>query len=279
MPFFDLLRLRGAALAFGVAAAGPAFCAALPPAAETGACSLEGAEPATVAAVDDDFELLLDDGRRASLAGLDFPPPEMTALRGAARKRLSAWVVGRDVFLGSFATKIDRWGRTPARVYASPAEGGSSAPLTAVAEALLSAGDARFRPDPVAADCAKAYLAAEAPARESGVGLWSQPEFRPIDVSAASAADLKERKGMVVVVGDVHSVGVSLHVFYLNFGDKWRDSFTVVISRRNLANFGQIEPRALVGRRARVRGLIETGSRIEIATPAEIEFIDRDAPR
>lgn len=276
----DLLWLRRVAIALFMAAALPSRGAPLPPAAETGECSLEGAVPATVAAVDDDFELLLDDGRRAVLAGLDFPPPERSDLRAAIRNRLSAWLSGRDVFLGAFVSTLDRWGRAPARIYASSAEGGESGPLTSVAEALLLAGDARFRPDPMVAACAKAYLAAEARARDADAGIWSRPEFRPVDVSTPNAAvDLNRRKGMIVVVGAIRSVGESRRAFYLNFGDKLRDSFTVVISRRNLANFGQIEPRSLVGRRARVRGLIETGSRIEIATPAEIEFLDGAASR
>ncbi|HEY8125118.1 MAG TPA: nuclease, partial [Methylocystis sp.] len=201
-----------------VAAAWPSRAESLPPAAETGECSLEGAVPATVAAVDADFELLLDDGRRAALAGLDFPRPEMAELRAAIHSRLSSWLAGRDIFLGASSSAVDRWGRAPARIYASPAEGGVSAPLTSVAAALLSAGDARFRPNPAAAACAKAYLAAEAPAREAGLGVWSRPEFRPIDVAAPGAVDdLKRRQGMIVVVGDIRSVGESKRAFYLNF--------------------------------------------------------------
>jgi endonuclease YncB( thermonuclease family) len=279
MRAFNLLWLQRAVIAGSVAAAWPSLAQSPPPAAEVGACSLEGAAPATVAAVDENFELLLDDGRRAALAGLDFPPQEMAELRAAIRHRLSSWLAGQDIFLGAFASAPDRWGRAPARAYATPAEDGA-APLTSVAAALLARGEARFRPDPTAAACAKAYLAAEASARDAGVGLWSRPEFRPIDVPSPSAAeDLKKRKGMIIVVGEIRSVGESRRAFYLNFGDKWRDSFTVVIPRRNLAMFGQIEPRSLVGRRARVRGLIETGSRIEIATPNEIEFVDGGVSR
>jgi endonuclease YncB( thermonuclease family) len=279
MRAFNLLWLQRAVIAGSVAAAWPSLAQSPPPAAEVGACSLEGAVPATVAAVDENFELLLDDGRRAALAGLDFPPPEMAELRAAIRHRLSSWLAGQDIFLGAFASAPDRWGRAPARAYATPAED-DAAPLTSVAAALLARGEARFRPDPTAAACTKAYLAAEASARDAGVGLWSRPEFRPIDVPSPSAAeDLKKRKGMIIVVGEIRSVGESRRAFYLNFGDKWRDSFTVVIPRRNLAMFGQIEPRSLVGRRARVRGLIETGSRIEIATPNEIEFVDGGVSR
>jgi hypothetical protein len=273
-----LVWVQRMAVAAFVAAAWPSCAESLPAAPETGECSLEGAVPATVAAVDEDFELLLDDGRRAALAGLDFPPPEMAELRAAIRSRLSSWLAGRDIFLGAFASTLDRWGRAPARIYASPAEGGASAPLTSVAAALLSAGEARFRPDPMAAACAKAYLAAEAPARDSGVGFGRGRSS--VRVSAPGAVDdLKRRKGMIVVAGAIRSVGESRRAFYLNFGDKWRDSFTVVILRRNLAIFGQIEPRSLVGRRARVRGLIETGARIEIASPAEIEFVDSVSSR
>ncbi len=148
--------------------------------------------------------------------------------------------------------------------------------------ALLAAGEARFRPDPTAAACAKDYLSAEAPAREAALGLWARPEFHPINPSAPGAReDLMRRKGMVVVAGVIRSVGESERAIYLNFGEKRRDDFAVVISRRNLAMFAGIEPRSLVGRKARVRGLIETGfgPRIEIVTPAEIEFVDGDAAR
>ena len=276
----DLPWLRWAAIASLMAAAWPSWGQPLPPATESGNCSLEGTVPATVAAVDDDFELLLDDGRRVALAGLDFPPRERVDLRAAVRDRLTSWLAGRDVFLGVFAASLDRWGRTPSRLYASDPAGGESAPLASVAEALLSAGVVRFRPDPTTAACATFYLTAEAAARDSRVGLWSMPEFRPIDVSSPDAAkDLQRRRGMIIAIGDIRSVGESRRAFYLNFGDKWRDSFTVVIPRRNLAMFGRIEPRSLVGRRARVRGLIETGSRIEIVTPAEIEFVDSGVPR
>lgn len=255
--------------------------AALPPAPETGDCSLEGAAPATVAAVDEDFELLLDDGRRATLSGLEFPPKagEGSAFREPAHRRLSGWLAGRDIFLGAFAAAPDRWGRASARAFAASGEG-KDAPLVSVAAALLSAGEARFRPEPAAAPCAKDYLAAEAAAREAGRGLWSQPRFRVIDPGAPGAReDLLRRKGMVVVAGAIRSVGETTRAVYLNFGQKRRDDFSVVISRRNLTMFAGIELRSLIGRRARVRGLVETGfgPRIEIATPAEIEFFEGGA--
>ena len=253
---------------------------ALPPAKEAGACSLEKAVPATVAAVDDDFALLLDDGRRAGLSGLEFPAdPEP---RAKAHARLSGWLAGRDVFLASLAPAPDRWGRLPAGVFAAsddPAE----APLTSVGASLLEEGRARFRPDPPAAPCARDYLAAEETARAARRGLWADPALAPVDASAPGAgAALLRRKGLVVVEGKIFSVGESPGALYLNFGQKGSENFAAVILRRNLAMFGAsgIDPRKLVGRRARVRGLIETGfgPRMEISAPAEIELLENPSP-
>ena len=106
------------------------------------------------------------------------------------------------------------------------------------------------------------------------------------EISVADCTDrdaLLRRKGMVVVEGAIRSVGETPGAIYLNFGEKRASDFAVVISRRNLAMFtgSGIDPRALAGRRARVRGLIETGfgPRIEISDPTEIEIADAPAPR
>ncbi len=267
-------------LSFALSLAAPPF--ALSAAPETGSCSLESATPATVAAIDDDFDLLLDDGRRAALSGLDFPQSPAKGgpdLRAAARKRLSDWLAGRDVFLGALAAGPDRWGRIPARVFAAQGDK-RDAPLVSVGAAILEEGLARFRPDPTIASCARDYLAAETPAREAARGLWVEAGLRPLD--AANAAGLLQRKGMVVAEGRISSVGESRGAIYLNFGQKRAEDFAVVILRRNLAMFqaSGIEPRALIGRRARVRGLIETGlgPRMEVSAPAEIEILE-DRPQ
>ena len=130
--------------------------AALAPAAETGACSLENATPATVAVIENNGELLLDDGRRARLSGVEFPPAG-----GAAHKRLSQWLAGQDVFIRAFSGAPDRWGRTPAAFFAAQGSD-AAAPIVSVGAALLEEGLARFRPDPPAAPCATEYRAAEA---------------------------------------------------------------------------------------------------------------------
>jgi hypothetical protein len=248
----------------------PSAAIALAPAPETGACSLDGATPATVAAVDDHFELLLDDGRRGALAGIDVAAGEAAA----ARRRLSDWLAGADVFVGPLASGSDRWGRVPMRVFAAVASD-PQAPLVSVGAALLEEGLARFRPDPPAADCAPAYLAAEAAAREAGRGAWSrEPAFQ---LGRDPTAPLMRRKGLTIVEGKIRDVGETRAAVYLNFGENASSGASVMISRRNLAILEAlgIERHELRGRRVRVRGLIETGfgPRIDIIAPAQLELL------
>ena len=252
----------------------------LTPAAEDGPCSLARAIPATVALVDEDFDLLLDDGRRVALAGLEFPPAggQARTPRDAAFSRLSNWLAGEQIFLSPLASAPDRWGRAPAQAIAA-ADSSPEAPLVSVGAALLAEGLARFRPDPVAAPCAKTYLDAEKLARDLNLGVWiDDPVVELSGAPEAARVALARKKGMAVVSGVVQSVGETPGVVYLNFGPRRNVDFAVVISKRNMAIFEQngVTPRALHGRRIRVRGLIETnyGPRMEIAAPAEIEILD-----
>ena len=247
-------------------------------AAEDGPCSLAQATPVNVAVVDEDFELLLDDGRRVAIAGLEFPLPGSGAgkSRERASRRLSDWLVGEQVFLGALAPAPDRWGRTPAQAIAA-ADGAPDAPLVSVGAAMLAEGLARFRPDPLATPCASVYLKAESVARDGHLGVWATDPVLEIPADpGAPAPVLTGRKGMTVVSGVVRSIGETRGAIYLNFG-RSRD-FAVVISKRNAAIFAQngIIPQTLTGRRIRVRGLIETnyGPRMEIAAPSELELLD-----
>ena len=254
--------------------------AQLPPALETGPCSLAGAAPATVVLVDD-FDLLLDDGRRLALAGLEFPrgEGEAAALRVKALARLAEWLAEAQVFVESFATAPDRWGHAPAQVSA-PASSEPDAPLVSVGAALLDKGLARFRPDVVATPCAKTYLAAEKGARAEKRGVWAVEPV--VDVSTTAPAELAafaKRKGMVVATGVVTSIGETKSMIYLNFGAPRSEGFAVEIFKKNVAILESqgVFPRTLAGRRIGVRGLIDWnhGPRMEISTPAELEV---DAP-
>lgn len=252
---------------------------ALSAAPESGTCALDGATPVTVVAIGADFAIGLDDGRRVALAGLELPPPlDDAGAVAAVRTRLSDWLLGKQVFVGAFSEKPDRWGLLPARIFAAASEE-KMAPLISVGAALLEAGVARFRPDRLAADCVRAYLDAEAIARAEGVGLWAVPTLRPVIVPSEAGDALARRRGMTIVEGVIRSTGATAGAFYLNFGGGKGREFSVVISRRiSYKNFPSgFDPAHFVGRRVRVRGLIETGfgPRLEIAYPEEIETVEQ----
>jgi endonuclease YncB( thermonuclease family) len=279
-------RLRLARTAFGLSAllasASPLEAAPLAPASETGPCSLAQTSPATVALVDDDFDLLLDDGRRVALAGLEFPGAkgDATKLRADALHRLSTWLAGAPVFISELTPAPDRWGRRPAQVIAS-AGPDSDSPLVSIGATLLSAGLARYRPDPAAGTCIKVYLRAEGVARDKKLGIWAvESEIELARHNASLNNSLAEKKGLVALSGVVQSVGETRSALFLNFGPRKDGDFAVMISQRNLAIFESsgVALRTLAGRRVRVRGLIETnaGLRMEIASPAELELLDGD---
>ncbi|HMK88058.1 MAG TPA: nuclease [Methylocystis sp.] len=253
----------------------------LSPALETGPCSLARAAPAAAAVVDDDVDLLLDDGKRVALAGLEFPQGDgdAAALRARATERLSAWLPAVALFVEPLAASPDRWGHVPAFAIAAASSERESA-LVSVGATLLAEGLARFRPDPAAAGCAAVFLAAEAPARRAKRGVWAIDPV--VDLSNPSGlAELAHRKGMVVVSGIVHSVGETKTAYYLNFGERRSEDFAVVISKRNNATISgnSAFPRALAGRRIGVRGLIDwnSGPRIEISVAGQIDLGEADA--
>jgi len=274
-------------LPIAAAAVWAALCAraaaAPSPAPEAGPCSLESAAPTQVAAVLEDFDLLLDDGRRATLVGLDFPG--LGAAPAAARERLTALLLGADAFVAApAAASVDRWGRAPVQLFIFSQQGGETRALS-LAGVLLAEGLARFRPDPAAEACADFFRAAEEEARAARRGVWALADYFVVDARAFSVNPVPEalfnKKGMMLVEGFVFSVNEARGTLYLNFGPRRGRDFSVVIAIRDLANserFGKFV-RSLTGRRVRVRGLLETsfGPRIAISSPVEIESVDHAA--
>jgi len=253
--------LAGAAFALGVATAQEA----------AGVCGFDAAAPVEIAAVGPDLDLSTMDGRRLALAGVEFPSG--AAAREASRRFLAERLgAGRLVFLTTASAAPDRWGGVPAGLFI---EGeGSETPLVSLAEALIDAGLARFRPDPAAFACRNRLLAAEAQARRRKLGLWASGEYHIVD--AGRPETLSGQKGMVLVEGVVGAIGEAGGSLYLNFGPR-RGDFAVVIWKRNLETFTRAgtSPRMLTGRRVRVRGLIDTafGPRMELVSPAQIELV------
>jgi endonuclease YncB( thermonuclease family) len=241
-----------------------------------GPCSRETTARATIAKIETNLDIALADGRTITLAGLDPPrdTPDNPRLAVETREKLARWLDGRDVAVRALADKPNRFGRIPARLFAAPP--GASGTEIAVAEAILDAGLARYRPDAAAHPCRDLLIAAEAEARAEKIGLWADPYYAVLP-GADRAAFTKPPSGMVLVEGTATSLGETAMRFYLNFGPT-RGDFAITLPKRGASALEKagIKVQELVGKRLRVRGLIDKtfGPQIELSDPEGLELID-----
>ena len=117
-------------------------------------------------------------------------------------------------------------------------------------------------------------LAIERQARAGRLGIWSQPDYR---VRAAGEAEGGLRS-FQLVEGRVRAAAVVRGRGYLNFGEDWREDFTVSIAPRDRRRFeaAGIAVEDYEGRLVRVRGWIESfnGPMIEATHPEQIEVLE-----
>ncbi len=238
-----------------------------------------------VAAVVDDLDLALEDGRTLKLAGID--PARATASRlglgETARRRLDAELVGRDVAVAILSASPDRWDRYPALVMepvlAQPSANVNDADASSLNAALIAQGWARARPDPPVRACFAAWLALEAQARTAGLGLWADPYYSVL--GADDRRGLSERAGaMALVEGRVRLLQSQGRV---SLGLGGGSGLVVNVMRsgaKSLARAG-LDPHGLVGAKVRVRGFLDDrfGPRIEVSDPGQIEIVEMRASR
>jgi endonuclease YncB( thermonuclease family) len=233
----------------------------------------KGAAAVSAAAVEDDLTVVLSDGRRIRLAGLEVPFAGDGSVAGdgpvagVARARLAGLVRGAAALsLVAAAEAPDRYGRLPAYLFAD------GAPVQA---AMARAGFARVRWLPGEEACLADLIAAEGEARAAGLGLWTLPEYRVRDADDLS---LREAAGLYGIVrGRVVSVNAGDSLVFVDFGRDYRSDFTVMVPRAvadRLAAEGR-PAEGFAGRMVEVRGMIErnNGPAIRLNDPAEITTI------
>lgn len=251
---------------------------ASPALADEGLCLDGPSETVRVAGVAGADEIVLDDGRRVRLAGVEAPVSladsgPMARATGArvdeaARRGLARRSVDRDFRLLDLGE--DRWGRRRGHLVDTDTGHWLEGDLV---------GDGRLRVAPERDDpvCAAALLAREADARGTGRGLWAEPLFavRPADRT------LLARVGDVVVAeGVVRSIGRSRGRTWLNFGDDIARDFAVVMNDNDRVRFERagLVWNDLRGRRVRVRGVVSRrgeGPRMTIDDPAALAPVER----
>ena len=240
-----------------------------------GGCLMDWRESRVVAAAINGDTVRLDNGMVVRLAGVEAPRPAPGAA-GAdrwppaveAQRHLSQLVAGMAVVLSFTLAEPDRYGRRRAQIWLDDGRW--------LQGLVVAAGLARVRRYPGESDCLAALLAVENGARTARLGLWASPEYA---VRRAGDPSLIERNGLYEVVeGRVESVGHGRTMVFVDFGRDYRRDFTIMLGPAvagALAEAG-VEVDGLVGRRVRVRGVIEAsgGPAIRLGDPGDLEFLD-----
>ncbi len=263
------------------------FCAA--GVAGASECILEGNDEVRVADIVDGDTLLLDDGREVRLTGIQAPKLPLGRanfktwpLAPEARDALAEIVMGKRATLQYGGENIDRHGRVLAHIFIERA---GTEPVWAQQE-MLRRGLARvytFRDNRA---CSEELLTAEKSARAEGLGIWNNAYY-----DIRNAVNIDELSRLVgrfeLVEGKVVSAALFRDRLYLNFGEDYRQDFTVTVTGRDVKLFKAEEPwtsflddaegmnaSALAGEYVRVRGWVDryNGPEIEVTHPEQIEF-------
>src|SRR6185437_14905023 len=178
-----------------------------------------------VVAVPDGNTVKLDSGLAVRLIGTRAPMPagsrpgaQAEPLAAEARAGLAALVLGKTVRLGLDAEESDRYGNMEAELF------------------LAGPAGTWVEPAPVNRRCIDELLAAEAPARAAGLGIWADPYYSVRNANdPESLAELAGRYELAE--GKVVSVGATPKRDYLDFGRVWKDDVTATIGAKALRLF------------------------------------------
>lgn len=144
---------------------------------------------------------------------------------------------------------------------------------------LVVNGLARVRPNERNPEMADQLYALEDKARKEKRGLWNAekyPQFAVYDPSGEIP-----KNDFAIVEGTVKSVATVRNTTYLNFGDNWRDDFTIALDsglRRDLSKAGT-DALSLEGQKIRVRGWVEdyNGPFIRLEDMSLIQLLPEEA--
>lgn len=226
-----------------------------------------------VVSVTDGDTLRLADGREVRLIGIQAPKLPLGRpnyptwpLAGEAKTALERLALKRTVLLYFGGARIDRNGRTLAQLVRDDG-------LWLQAE-MLRLGMARVYSFPDNRTGVTALLAIEAAARQARSGLWSNPFYaiRTPETLNGLAGTYQLVEGMPLRVSDTKKA------LYLNFGQDWRQDFTVKLDATLLTHFlkSGVDLRRLEGKRVRVRGWLREagGPLIDLTHPEQIERLE-----
>lgn len=181
------------------------------------------------------------------------------------------------VFYEKPKSKADRYGRK-ALLPIMESNGNSHS----LQDRLLEDGLARVDVRDLSPSCARHMLSIEKEARQFGLGLWAHETYQ---VQKATSLHLSDKVSTYqLVTGTILSISRNpKRISYLNFGNYWKEDFTVTLSARSL-KFWEQQGHSLdelQGQTVYVRGWIENrdGALIRIKHPQQLQYEFKDQVR
>jgi|SRR5579871_858385 len=223
-------------------------------------------EHASVARIEYNGALILDDGRAALLEGIRLPRGTAdrapVSFANAALAELEKLTLGRALSLMAVPPKEDRYDRIRAQAF----DGDDWLQLE-----LLRRGLARVSISPDRTECAAELFSAETNAREAHAGIWSSPAY-----AVRSGGDLAADTGTFQLLqGKVLSANVRDGRAWLQFN--WGAGTAALIDSDDLKTYHAmgVDPRGYEGKTILIRGIVQNqrGPLIEIANPMQVEVI------
>ncbi|MBI1261656.1 MAG: thermonuclease family protein [Rhizobiales bacterium] len=245
-------------------------------------CSLDSGERLRVREIVDGDTVVLADGRQVRLMGTQAPKLPLGRkgfpawpLAPESSARLEKLSLGEMVTLKYGETRMDRHGRVLAHLFLDDG--------TWLQRQMVQEGMARVYTFSDNRQCADTLMEAEREARSARRGIWALPYYAIRD--ARDINQLNALEGTFQLVeGRVRDARIIKGRLYLNFGDDWRQDFTVTVPPAGVRLFDQ-EPWAdllgssmpVIGRPLRVRGWIEryNGPQIVVDHPEQIELLNK----
>lgn len=221
------------------------------------------AESVQLKRVSDGDSLLLADGRKVRLLGINTPELKGNQpLAKAAKQALEQYLNGdHELLMVTGEQATDRYGRILAQVYRNPGEPGLDV-------ALLQQGLAWHIAIPPNLFQASCRSDAETKARNQGLGVWVEPSYAPLAASTASINDA----GFQRLHGRVIKVSESRHSWWLDLDGP----VVVKIDKADLHYFetsGKSRPQQWLHREIAVRGwLVDRSRRIDTQRYAPLQM-------
>lgn len=248
----------------------------------TVAAACDGLQPGprgVVIEVVDGDTVVLDSDIRVRLTGIQAPKLPLGRegfltwpLAEQAKQELERLTLGKNVQVRYGGARTDRHGRVLGHLFTEEDQ-------VWVQGAMLGAGMARVYSFADNRFCLAEMYELEARARADRLGIWNGEDFYAVRDGARPKTILERLDRYEIVEGRVVSAARVGSRVYLNFGQYWKEDFTVVIERGGLRRFEEagVDPLMFENALVRVRGWIEErdGPRIEVTHPEQIELLAR----